>query len=568
MTKRHIIAFDAGGTAVKAALYDEHGVEHAVAAVGMPPLHPAPGCLERDPEAMWAAVCEVARKVLSSSGVEPPAIAAVGLTGYGNGLFLVDRAGNPVRNAILSPDLRAQKIVARWRAEGSEASAVPLTFNTQFAGKPLPLIAWLEEHEPEALRRAARVLFCKDYLRFRLTGEVGLEISDMSSAGLTDQRRRRWAPAALVPFGLGRHAKLFGDGVEPLTIAGAVTTRAAAETGLAAGTPVSAGYADGPAMALGLGATDENLISVIAGTWGLNQLSTRKPSTEGSVAAVIAGPRPGEFVLTDAGPTSASAFEWFVNSVLGRADMSRRGRDALFDFCNGELLRARADGAVPYFLPYLNGRLEQPAARACFIGLASWHGLPEMVRAVYEGVAFEHRGHIDHLLMGRDRPRAARFAGGAARSRPWLEIFAAAIDLPLELSPVTELGALGAAIVAAVCVKLYPDLDGAVAAMTRVEKSHRPRARAHTNPGPTPRRLQRVARRDEPGLGDALTQRQSRFGLNRLTEIKSPVRPHDRNRTSRYRSGEGGGRWRCCRGCSTQSSMARRSWRIRSSRTS
>ena len=112
----------------------------------------------------------------------------------------------------------------------------------------------------------------------------------MSSASLTDQRLRRWTPAALEPFGLGRYARLFDDGVEPLTIAGAVTERAAAETGLVAGTPVSAGYADGPAMALGLGATDESLISVIAGTWGLNQLATRAPSTDGSVAAVIAGP--------------------------------------------------------------------------------------------------------------------------------------------------------------------------------------------------------------------------------------------------------------------------------------
>ena len=313
MSERHIIAFDAGGTAVKAALYDACGVERAVAAVGMAPLHPAPRFLERDPEAMWAAVCDVARKVLATSGVEPSSIAAVGLTGYGNGLFLIDRDGRPVRNAILSPDQRAQAIVARWRAEGAEACAARLTYNRQFAGKPLPLIAWLEAHEPEALRRAERAIFCKDYLRLRLTGEIGLEISDMSSGSLTDQRLRRWAPAALDFFGLRRYARLFGDGVEPLTIAGVVTERASAETGLAAGTPVSAGCADGPAMALGLGATDESLISVIAGTWGLNQLATRTPATDGSVAAVIAGPRPGEFVLTDAGPTSASAFEWFVD---------------------------------------------------------------------------------------------------------------------------------------------------------------------------------------------------------------------------------------------------------------
>ncbi len=474
MSQRYILAFDAGGTAVKAALYDERGGERAVASITMAPLHPAPGSLERDPEAMWSAVCEVAHAVLAAARVEPSAIVAIGLTGYGNGLYLVDGRGTPVRNGILSPDQRAQAIVARWRAEGVEAQTIPLTYQRQWAGKPAPLIAWLEAHEPEALARADRAMMCKDYLRFRLTGAIGLEISDLSSAGLIDERLRKWTPAVLELFGLGRHARLFGEGVEPLTIAGAVTDAAAAETGLRAGTPVSAGYADGPAMALGLGATDESLISVIAGTWGLNQLSSRTPITDGSISAPILGPRPGEFVLTDAGPTSASAFEWLANSVLAPADASRRSRDALFDFCNEEVLRARPVDANPYFLPYLNGRLEQPEARGCFIGLSSWHGLPEVIRAVYEGVAFEHCGHIDRLLSGRPRPGAARFAGGAARSRPWLEIFASAIDLPLELAPVHELGALGAAIIAAAGVGLHPDLEAAVAAMTSVSKRIEP----------------------------------------------------------------------------------------------
>jgi L-xylulokinase len=471
MSRWNIIAFDAGGTAIKAALYDERGVERSVARVTMVPLHPAPGCLERDPEAMWRAVCEVSRRVLA---VEPSKIAAVGLTGYGNGLYLLDRKGAPVRNGILSPDLRAQTIVTRWRADGIEARTIPRTYQRQWAGKPAPLIAWLEAHEPESLSRADRAMFCKDYLRFRLTGVAGLEVSDLSSGGVIDMRLRQWTPDVLEHFGLAKYARLFGEGAEPLAIVGTVSEQAAAETGLASGTPVSAGYADGPAMALGLGAIDESLISVIAGTWGLNQLASRTPATDGSVSAPILGPRPGDFVLTDAGPTSASALEWLVDSVLSRTDGSRRSREAMFDFCNEEVLRARTAEALPYFLPYLNGRLTEPDARGSFIGLASWHGLPEVIRAVYEGVAFEHRAHIDHLLSGRSKPRAARFAGGAARSRPWLEIFAAASGLPLELAAVDEVGALGAAIIAAVGVKLHPNLETAVAAMTRVSSRVEP----------------------------------------------------------------------------------------------
>ena len=471
---QHIIAFDAGGTAVKSALYDARGRELAVATEAMTPLHPAPGRLERDPDAMWSAICRVARQVVASAKVDPSSIAVVGLTGFGDGLHLVDRNGKAVRNGILSPDQRAHAIVARWREEGIEADTLPLTYQRQWAGKPGPLIAWLETHEPEALAQADCAMMCLDYLRLRLTGIPGHEISSLSCGGLIDQKLRRWTPDVMERLGLGRYARLFGEAYEPLTIAGAVSAAAAAETGLAAGTPVSAGYADGPAMAVGLGATDENLISVISGTWGLNQLASRTPVTDGSVSSPILGPRPGEFILIQGSPTSASAFEWFVDSVIGRVDGGRRSREALFDFCNAEVMRTRASDAIPLFLPYLNGRLNLPEARGAFFGLASWQGLPEMIRAIYEGVAFEHRAHIDVLLAGRTWPRAARFAGGAARSRPWLEIFASAIDLPLELAEANELGALGAAIIAAVGVGLHSDLDAAVAAMTRVRERIEP----------------------------------------------------------------------------------------------
>ena len=218
---------------------------------------------------------------MAKAGVPPSSIAVVGLTGYGNGLFLLDRHGKPTRNAVLSPDLRAQEIVADWRTTGLEDALLPLIQHRQWPGKPAPLIAWLAAREPETLARADHAMFCKDYLRFRLTGALGLEISELSSGGLADQAKRRFEPAILDRLGLGAYARLYGESVESLAMFGAVSEAAAAETGLVAGTPVSAGYADGPAMALGLGAVDDSLISVIAGTWGLNQLVSRRSTRRG-----------------------------------------------------------------------------------------------------------------------------------------------------------------------------------------------------------------------------------------------------------------------------------------------
>jgi len=484
-----IIALDAGGTAVKVAAYDLHGRELVSAGEVMTPLRPQAGYCERDADAMWAALCRGIRTVLEKGRIDPRDVAVVGLTGYGNGLFLTDDAGRPVRRAILSSDQRAAGIVAEWTERGMEPRHVALTHQRLWAGKPLPLLAWLERHEPETLARASHALLCKDFLRLRLTGTPALEVSDASSGSLIDHAAgRRFTPAVLECTSLAHLGRLFGNAfLEPLSIAGAVSAEAAAETGLRAGTPVSAGYADGPAMLLALGIVDDSRLNIIAGTWGLNQLLVGEPIADGSILASLLGPRAGEYVLVDGGSTSASMFEWFVTEVVAGIDPQRRQGD-LYGWCNDAVAALPVDDPAVYFLPWLNGRLDRPDARASFIGLSSWHSLPHMVRAVFEGVAIEHWQHAEKLLSGRATPPAAiRFAGGAARSPAWLDIFAGTFDCPIELSEAKELGALGAAIVAATAAGLYPDLEAATRAMTRVEKVVRP----------DPRRVEVLSRRKE-----------------------------------------------------------------------
>jgi L-xylulokinase len=459
---RYILSIDAGGTALKVAIYDANGRE--LAAVSELPrlFNPVPGWNERDADAMWLAVAGLVRRGVAEAGIAVHDIGVVGLTGYGNGLLLVDAAGKPVRNAILSSDQRAAGIVEEWRAGGLEASQYANTHQRLFAGKTLALLEWVVRYEPEVMERAAHVLQCKDFIRYRLTGEIGLEVGDASSGGFLDHGGRRFTPTVLEHFGLGRWRHLFSATIEPLSIAGGVSREAAEATGLRVGTPVSAGYADGPAMLLALGITDGALLNVVAGTWGLNQVVAREPVSDGSILGCTLGARAGEYILVDGGVTSASAFEWFV-------EMLRPGgsEPVSYGWYGEEVAKLPLDDPPVYFLPYVYGRLDRPEARGAFIGLSAWHRLPHMARAIFEGVAMEHRQHVERLLAGREQPRAIRFAGGAARSPAWLEIFAATLKLPIELSAAQELGALGAAIIGAVGAGIHPDLETAVALMTR-----------------------------------------------------------------------------------------------------
>lgn len=465
--KSYIVALDAGGTAIKAAIYDETGHEKAVAGKVLPPEQPHPGWNERNYETMWGVACQVLREALKTAAVDPVNIAVVGLTGYGNGLCLVDASGTPVRNGILSSDQRSASIVERWRREGKEAQHLALTHQKLWAGKPLPLLQWIEDNEPGCLMKARYLLSCKDYLRFRLTEKFGLEIGDASSGSLLNHATRGWTSDILDLLELTQNSHLISEPFEPLTLAGEVSLKAAKETGLLEGTPVSAGYSDGPAMMLGLGVLGDDLLHVVAGTWGLNHLATNAPITDGSILASIFGPRLGDYVLVEGGANSASTFEWFVKNMLVPLKPEWSKTD-LYRWCNAQVANTKDSDPPVFFLPYLNGRLDASEARGAFWGLSSWHTIAHMLRAVMEGVALEHSVQIDTLLTDRAKPKAVRFSGGAARSQEWLNIFAATLNCPLELGAATELGALGAAIVAAVGVGLYSDLESAVKQMITI----------------------------------------------------------------------------------------------------
>ncbi|MYS66055.1 carbohydrate kinase, partial [Streptomyces sp. SID5473] len=206
-----VLGVDIGTSVTKAVLFDEEGTPLASAARPSRLDRLPGGRVEQDPDDVVASVRSVVRQVVSAAGRPPEALA---LTGQGDGLWLRDGAGRPVRPAISWLDARASELVTRWLTDGTIRRAYASTGSGMFPGCHGPLLHWLQEHEPESLARAATAGYCVDTVAERLTGRVCLDASDATLPFL-DPRTRTYAPDALAACGIAERAGLLPEPAAP-----------------------------------------------------------------------------------------------------------------------------------------------------------------------------------------------------------------------------------------------------------------------------------------------------------------------------------------------------------------
>ncbi|HUT01911.1 MAG TPA: FGGY family carbohydrate kinase, partial [Phycisphaerae bacterium] len=253
---KYLLGTDNGCTVAKAALFTLAGEELAVASRKIETITPQLGYVEMNMLHSWRATVESIREVLAKAKIDPKDIACIASAGHGNGLYLVDKQGQPVYNAISSTDTRAREVVDRWAADGVGKAIRPKTMQAIWPAQPNALLAWLRDHEPDVMKRAGWVLMCKDYIRFRLTGRIAAELTDMSGTSLMNVGTADYDDEVLEAFGIGEMRDLLPPLVRSADICGEVTADAAAETGLAQGTPVAGGMFDIDACGLSTGLTD------------------------------------------------------------------------------------------------------------------------------------------------------------------------------------------------------------------------------------------------------------------------------------------------------------------------
>ncbi len=171
---QYILGIDNGNTVSKAALFDLHGKEIANASCKVDTEYPHAGWTERSMETLWQSTACAIHDLLTNSGIRPEEIAGIGCTGHGNGVYLLDKQGRPLRNGIQSMDSRAAEIVTEWAQSNLAAEIFQYTIQSLWPAQPNALLAWIKKNEPQNYERIGAILMCKDYIKYCLTARSPL----------------------------------------------------------------------------------------------------------------------------------------------------------------------------------------------------------------------------------------------------------------------------------------------------------------------------------------------------------------------------------------------------------
>lgn len=449
-----LLAIDSGLTVTKAVLFDLDGSQIAVCRRNVPQLKPTARRVERDMMDLWQQTASAIRDVLEKSGTDPARIAAIAATAHGDGLYLLDIKGAPLGPGILSLDSRAIDIVDQWQVSGKDRKALNLTGQVPHASAPSSLLAWIRREQPERFARIGHVLSCKDWLCHCLTGYIGTDRTDASTS-FTDPASQRYSTEALGLFDLSMLATALPAVAHSAQTVGTITDAAAASTGLAVGTPVAAGLHDVTASALGIGAHRPGVVGIVAGTYSINQCVSPKPQIDARWFCRNAV-APGLYNNMAISPASATNYDWFLDTLCA---VERKAADsAIHDRLGPEIDAALARPSSLLYHPYLFGSPVGAAPSAGFLGLRGWHQRGDMLAALLEGIAFNHRQHIEALRDGFPTSEA-RLTGGASRNPTFVQLFADILNMPVTVTDTDEAAAWGAALCAGAAVGVFDRFD-------------------------------------------------------------------------------------------------------------
>jgi len=458
MSGQYIVSHDVGTGGTKAVLVDAAGRTRHSCFEGYEVHYPRPHWAEQDPEDWWRAVTTSTRRLLEESGTAPGDVLCVTFSTQLLGVVPVDGQGQPLRPAIIWLDARAGRQAQQIMRKVLGPRVFAQIVGAEATGKDvLPKLLWLKENEGQVFSRTAKFLDVNGYLLYRCTEDLLCDWSAASATGLFDLKKKRWSDFLMRFFGLPREK--FPELRRSTDEAGRLSKRSAEKLGLLEGTPVICGAGDVLAAAVGSGAVGEGEGHIYLGTSGWVGVVMERAYTGKSGIATIQSADPSKCFLLAEMETAGACLQWIADQFYRReqedpevANVFRLMDEAVLGIEPG------SDGLI--FTPWMYGErcpVSDIYVRSSFINLSADHRREHMLRAVYEGVAYNLRWMLDLL---RDKFRydqdTLRAIGGGARGDPWLQIISDVTGKRVErVAAPQEAGAVGAALIAAVGLGIY-----------------------------------------------------------------------------------------------------------------
>lgn len=446
----HVLAVDLGTGGPKVALVNRRGriSAHAQRRVDLR-LLPGGGA-EQDPSQWWHAIVEAAHEVLDCGAVPVDAVAGVGCTAQWSGTVACAVDGSPLRPALLWADSRGAPCIRRRTAGPISILGYDVRKALRWirltggapghSGKdPVAHILWIQEAEPDIYGATHVFLEPVDWLVHQLAGRFVASYDSIVAHWVTDNRRVesvRYDPTLVAWSGL-EPSKL-PELVPSASVVGGLTDTAAEELGLPAGLPVASGSGDVHSAAVGSGAISDFDGHLYIGTssWISCHVPFKKTDPIRNVASIPAA-LPGRYLVADEHETAGACLDFLVDILLS-GDDGLSGSAPPYDVYRR--LDAVAQSVPPgagqtLFTPWLNGErspVDDHTIRAGFHNLSLSTTRRQLIRAVYEGVAFNSRwllSAVEHFV--RRRFESLAFVGGGANSGLWAQIHADVTGRPI-----------------------------------------------------------------------------------------------------------------------------------------
>ena len=472
---QYIIAHDVGTSGNKAVLVGTDGRIRGKCFAPFEVYYPKACWAEQEPNDWWRAIVRTTRGLLEQTGVSPSQVLCITHCTQMLGIVPMSSKTGSLRRAIIWLDSRASEQARRMMRRFIDARVFALIAGAPLCGKDcMPKLLWLKEEEPDMYRRMDCFLDVNGYLIYRSSGNMVMEWTGASAVGM-DLKKKEWLRGVFRYVGLDP-AKL-PPLARPTDQVGVLTKESASELGLLQGTPVMAGAGDAPCAAVGSGAVREGEGHICLGTsaW-LGVVTSRRPKGKCGVATIHSADPDKAFLIAES-ETAGGCLQWAGNQLYS----AEAGDTKVLDVYAAmdkmvEKVPAGSHGLI--FTPWMYGERAPIAdcnARSSFLNLSGHHTREDLIRAVYEGVAYNIRWLVEVVGSEFGFPLSKlRAIGGGAKSATWMQILADVTHRRVEtVRDPQEAGAVGAALVAAVGLGVYPGFE-ALESVTKVERTFDP----------------------------------------------------------------------------------------------